>query len=110
MTLHEFLKSCNKDDYVGIWDVDYPVTTESERRKHKRPFEGRPNQQQYFKIGNIPYGKVMYFLDKEILCINHTEKGFLVKIHTKGKASKSLDMMEQARYIAEEIARKKIMI
>ena len=64
MTLHEFLKCCDDNDYVGIWDISSDIC-----RKHKsrKRFQACPTQQQYFKIGNIPYGRIKHFLEKEIL-------------------------------------------
>lgn len=100
MTLKELLSVMCKEDYVGIWDISYPYRPE---RKHKRQFEGRPTPQNYYKIKNIPYGKVMYFLDKEVCGINHTAKGVLIRIHNKGEARKHLDMGRLAREIAREI-------
>ncbi len=45
----------------------------------------------------------MYFLDKEVCGINHTEKGVLIRIHNKGEARKHLDMGYLAREIAREM-------
>jgi len=50
----------------------------------------------------------MYFLDKEVCGINHTEKGFLVRIHNKGEAKKHIDMAYLAREIAREMKRSDI--
>lgn len=100
MTLKELLSVMCKEDYVGIWDVSYPIGSE---RKHKRQFEGQPTPQNYYKVKNIPYGKIMYFLDKEVCAVNHTEKGILIRIHNKGEARKHLDMGYLAREIAREI-------
>lgn len=96
MTLKELLSVMHKEDYVGIWDISYPIRSE---RKHKRPFEGQPTPQSYYKIKNIPYGKIMYFLDKEVFGINYTDKGVLIRIYNKGEAEKHLDMS----YLAREI-------
>ena len=65
--------------------------------------EGQPTPQNYYKVKNIPYGKIMYFLDKEVCAVNHTEKGSLIRIHNKGEARKHLDMGYLAREIAREI-------
>lgn len=100
MTLHDFLSVCNPDDYVGIWDIDGNPT-----RKYmsKKRFEKQPTEQNYFKIKNIPYGRIEYKLEKEVLCINHTPKGFLVRIHTKGRARADLDRYDLASKIAKAI-------
>ena len=45
----------------------------------------------------------MYFLDKEVCVVNHTEKGILIRIHNKGEAKKHLDMYRLAREIAKEM-------
>lgn len=100
MTLHEFLKVCCKDDYVGLYDMD---TSPLDKYKSRKRFEVFPTEQSYFKIDNIPYGRIRYFLDKEICAINHTEKGYLVRIHTAGRATKSLEQMRLAREIAKAI-------
>lgn len=100
MTLKELLSVMCKEDYVGIWDISYPI---SSGRKYKRPFEGQPTPQNYYKIKNIPYGKIMYFLDKEVYAVNHVEKGILIRLHNKGEAKKHLDMTYLAREIAREI-------
>lgn len=105
MTLKELLSVMCKEDYVGIWDISYPIRPE---RKHKRQFEGQPTPQNYYKVKNIPYGKIMYFLDKEVCAVNHTEKGSLIRIHNKGEAGKHLDMICLAREIAREIKRIKL--
>lgn len=100
MTLKELLSVMCKEDYVGIWDISYPINS---GRKYRRPFEGQPTPQNYYKVKNIPYGKIMYFLDKEVCAVNHTEKGVLIRIHNKGEAKKHLDMYRLAREIAKEI-------
>ncbi len=100
MTLKELLSVMCKEDYVGIWDISYPINT---KRKHKRQFEGQPTPQNYYKIKNIPYGKITYFLDKEVYAINHTEKGILIRIYNKGEAKKHLDMTYLAREIVREM-------
>lgn len=103
MTLYEFLKCCDDNDYVGIWDISSDIC-----RKHKsrKRFQACPTQQQYFKIGNIPYGRIKHFLEKEILMINHCDKGYLVRIHNKGEAKENLDRYDLARKIADEIKRR----
>ena len=102
MTLHEVLCRMSEQEYVGIWDISYPTST---NLKHRRRFEGQPTPQTYYKVGNIPYGKVRYFLDKEVIGINHTEKGILIRIHNKGEAGKHLDMSYLANEIAKAIKR-----
>ena len=87
MTLQEFLLVCSGDEYVGIWDISKSLSDHKSRKR----FEERPSEQSYFKIANIPYGRIRYFLNKEICGINHTEKGFLIRIHNKGEAEKHLD-------------------
>ncbi len=47
MTLKELLSVMHKEDYVGIWDISYPVGSE---RKHKRQFEGQPTPQNYYSL------------------------------------------------------------
>lgn len=47
----------------------------------------------------------MYFLDKEVCGINHTEKGFLVRIHNKGEAKKHIDMA-YPNYTVEDALKK----
>lgn len=100
MTLEEFLRVCGPNDYVGIWDISYPIDLS---KKYRRKWEGRPAEQHYFKIKNIPYGELQYFLDKEICGINHTKRGYLVRIHNRGEAKKHLDEMRFAREIAKAI-------
>lgn len=102
MTLKDFMQVCSPEDYIGIWDIDTPST---KKNKSKKRFEEQPSKQNYFKITNIPYGRIMYFLDKDIFHINHTEKGYLVRLYTKGKAKNHMDRYELARMIAAEIKR-----
>lgn len=71
MTLKELLSVMCKEDYVGIWDISYPIRPEG---KYKRQFEKQPTPQNYYKVKNIPYGKIMFFLDKEVCGVNHVEK------------------------------------
>ena len=100
MTLHEFLIKCNKDDYVGIWDVSSHKDRKNQSRER---FEQCPTKQSYFKIGNIPYGRIRYLLDKEVLCINHTEKGFLVRVFEPNKTEQSFNNSDLADKIARAI-------
>lgn len=102
MTLHEFLRVCNPKDYVGIWDIDGDPCR---KNKSKKRFEERPAEQNYFKIENIPYGRIEYKLEKEVAGINHTAKGCLVRIYTKGRAKESIDRYDLANKIAEAIRR-----
>lgn len=103
MNLHDFLHVCDPNAYVGIWDVDGNPCRE---HKSKRKFEEQPTEQNYFKIRNIPYGRIADKLEKEVCCINHTSKGFLVRIHTKDRAKKSLEQYDLADKIADAIKRK----
>lgn len=103
MTLHEFLKCCDDADYVGIWDISGDLCR---KHKSKKRFQKCPTQQRYFKIGNIPYGRIKCFLEKEIVMINHSDKGYLVRIHNKGEAKANLDRYDLARKIADEIKRR----
>ena len=100
MTLHEFLRVCSGDDYVGILDLDCPF---DKKGKSSERFETYPTQQNYFKVKNIPYGRIRWILDKEVCGICHTEKGMFVRIHTAGKASNYLDRHELAQEIAKAI-------
>lgn len=102
MKLHDFLKVCNENDYVGIWDIS---GNPSKKYKNRLRFEERPTEQSYFKIGNIPYGRIMYLLDKEICGISYTKKGYLIKLHNAGEARKHLDMYRLADEIAKSIKR-----
>lgn len=100
MNLHEFLSVCDPNDYVGIWDIDGNPCRE---HKSKMRFEEQPTQQNYFKIKNIPYGRIAYKLEKEVHHINHTPKGYLVRICTKNRAKESLDRHDLAYKIAKAI-------
>lgn len=100
MTLHEFLTVCNKEEYIGIWDISVVANN---RKANRKNFGECPTEQNYFKIANIPYGRIMYLLHKEVFAINHTAKGFLVRVHNKGEAEKHLDMMALAREIGIQL-------
>ena len=77
MTLHEFLQHCSVNDYVGLYDMD---TTDKTPRKSQYRFQIIPTPQTYFKIKNIPYGRIGRFLGYEVLSIHHTAKGYFVRI------------------------------
>jgi len=96
------LQVCSKEDYIGIWNIDTPIT---KKNKSMKRFEVKPSEQNYFKIANIPYGRIMSFLDMDIFCIDHTKKGYMVRIYVKGKAKNHMDRFDLARMIAEEMKR-----
>lgn len=98
MTLLALLKVLNPDDYIGLWDISYPV----EYRKNK-PFGECPTKQQYFKLKNMPYSRLRDKLDSDVYCINYTEKGLLIRIGRKDDVKKSLNNYDLARKIAEEM-------
>uniref|UniRef100_A0AAU8B614 Uncharacterized protein n=1 Tax=Dulem virus 39 TaxID=3145757 RepID=A0AAU8B614_9CAUD len=102
MTLHEFLQVCSQEDYIGLWNVDVSATKPNKSRKR---FEEQPTEQSYFKIGNIPYGRICNYLDMDILAINHTTKGYLVRLHNQDKLRKELDNYYLANKIAKAIKR-----
>ena len=81
MTLGDFLKVCHKEDYIGILNMG-AVTIDRKYKSSKR-FEVYPTKQHYMKIGNIPYGRIRYFLDFEVEMINHTDKGYFVRIRSE---------------------------
>ena len=99
MTLQEFFKIANKDDYVGLYNMDTPF---DKKYKSRKRFEEFPTQQTYFKIKNIPYGRICNFLDYEISSICHTNKGYLIRIHSQRKL-KEYANQDLAREIAREI-------
>lgn len=99
MTLHEFMKVCGNDDYIGIYNMDTPIGKKNPSRKR---FEEMPTQQNYFRIGNIPYERIGRFLDYEVIHINHTEKGFLVRIGSL-LHRQEMDNRRMAREIARAI-------
>lgn len=80
MKLGEFLRVCNRDDYIGIYDMD---TRYDQSYKSSERFQVHPTKQHYMKIGKIPYGRISRFLDYEIMTINHCEKGYYVRIHSQ---------------------------
>lgn len=80
MKLGEFLRVCNRDDYIGIYDMD---TKYDQPYKSADRFQIHPTKQHYMKIGKIPYGRISRFLDYEIMMINHNEKGYFVRIHSQ---------------------------
>ena len=80
MKLGEFLRVCNRDDYIGIYDMD---TRHDQPYKSADRFQIHPTKQHYMKIGKIPYGRIGRFLDYEIMMINHNEKGYFVRIHSQ---------------------------
>ena len=99
MTLYDFLKVASKDDYVGLYNMDTPY---DKKYKSRKRFEEMPTQQTYFKIKNIPYGRICNFLDYEISSICHTDKGYFVRIHSHRKL-KELDNQDLVREIAKVI-------
>jgi hypothetical protein len=99
MTLHEFLKVCGKNDYVGIYNMDTPY---DKKYKSRERFEVHPMQQSYCKVNNIPYGRIRYFLEYEIVAINHTAKGYYVRIHSP-QHREEMDRWLLAREIAKEM-------
>jgi hypothetical protein len=104
MTIKEFLGRCSANDYVGFYNVDSDAL---KKRKSSKRFEKFPTTQTYMKIGNIPYGRIRNYLDKDIMCIDHTSKGYLVRFHDRERLQKSLDNYDLARKIVEEIRRAK---
>lgn len=100
MTLKEFLQVCSKNDYIGIWNIECSSLKE---HKSRLLFEVQPTQQQYYKIGNIPYGRIMYLLDKDVYVVNHTQKGYLVRIGDKQKTHESVTQNHFAYEIAKMI-------
>lgn len=103
MILGELLERLCPNDYIGIWDMEYPASTRS--RKYKRPFEEMPTEQRYFKVKNIPYGRIQYFLKHDVYVINHTKKGLLVRIGRMDRTHESLERHQLAFEIAKEIKR-----
>lgn len=101
MKLYEFLKICDANDYVGIWNVD---ASNKERRSLKR-FETCPPKQSYSKVGNIPYGRIADYLDMDVLHINHNEKGILIRIHNRKRLEESLNNYDIAGKITKAIKR-----
>lgn len=97
MTLHEFLLICPRDNYVGLYDMD---TRSDQEYKSRERFQILPTKQSYFKIGNIPYGRIRQYLDYKVVGICHTEKGFLVRIMSE-RYRKELDNWLLAREIAK---------
>lgn len=102
MTLKDFLEVCNKKDYIGIWNISGNPLKEHKSRSR---FEEQPTQQSYFKIENLPYGRIQYFLDYDVYCINHTEKGYLVRIGKKQEIHENYLMGQLAYKIAQDIKR-----
>lgn len=101
MKLLELLEHLCPDDYVGIWNIEYSVSTRS--RKHPRPFEEQPTEQRYFKVKNIPYGRIQYFLNHDVYIINHTNKGLLIRIGRMDRTKESLFKHEMAYEIARAL-------
>lgn len=101
MTLYDFLTICGTNDYVGIYNMDTPC---NKKHKSRKRFEEFPTQQSYFKVDNIPFGRIRNFLDYDITHVNHTEKGYLIRITSKRK-QKQFEYWEMAREIAKEIKR-----
>jgi len=77
MKLVDFLKVIGKEDYVGIWNID------------DRKGNG-PTQQQYCKSQNLSWDKLRNIIDYNVLGINHTEKGYLVRVYSKDRVDRSL--------------------
>ena len=102
MKLYEFLKVCGREEYIGIWLI-YPSA--DIKYNSKRPFGKRPTQQQYYKIGNIPYGKIANYLDYDVLGVNHTEKGYLVRIFRREELNQRVYINDIAYKVAEAIKR-----
>lgn len=102
MTVHEFLQVCRPDAYIGLWNMDVPVNSKYCSAKR---FETRPTQQSYFKVGNIPYGRIGRYLDREVLTIDHTEKGFLVRFYDKRRQDERGRNSNLAGEIAKAIKR-----
>lgn len=100
MKLINLLEVLCKEDFVGIWNMEYPVST---KRKYKRPFEEYPTQQKYFKVKNIPYGRIQYFMNYDVYAINHTSKGLLVRIGKMDKTHEELERRTLAYEIGKEI-------
>lgn len=101
MKLGELLEHLCPNDYIGIWDIEYPVSTRP--RRYKRPFEERPTQQRYFKVKNIPFGRIQYFLKHDVYGICHTEKGLLVRIGKIDDTHESLSRHQLAYEIARQM-------
>lgn len=103
MTLHEFLYVVSRNDYIGIYDMD---TRPDQKYKSRDRFQILPTKQSYFKVANIPYGRIGRYLDYKVVGICHTEKGYLVRIMSE-RHRRNLDNWLLAREIAKEIGYKK---
>lgn len=102
MTLQDFLKVVPKDNYIGIYDMD---TRSDQKYKSRARFQILPTRQSYFKVGNIPYGRIGRYLEYNIVGICHTEKGFLVRIMSNNH-KRDLNNWLLVREIAKEFGRK----
>lgn len=100
MTVQEFLQVCRSDAYVGFWNMDYPANIE--RRSAKR-YEIAPTPQTYSKIENLSYGRIGRYLSREVMNIDHTEKGFLVRFYDKERLKERSSQQNLAREIAKAI-------
>lgn len=99
MTLHEFLKVCSWEEYVGIYNMD---TSFNQSRKSSKRYEVQPTLQHYSKIKNIQYGQIRHFLDFEVIGARHNEKGIYIQISRK-YGENARDNRELARNIAKAI-------
>lgn len=96
MTLKDLLIVLSLDDYIGIWDTS---------RKNGR-YSNRPSQQQYQKIGNIPWEKLRNVIDYDVLGVNHTEKGYLVRLYKKDELERSLNNYDLATKLCDQQSRR----